>query len=140
MELEEGREADLRDLVARLDRLIPREGAHLTLPGNPGSRTAVGSRLGYLRFGVEFLLAAARPLPSSEEVPARIEPDLGYLLTREGGTPFDLCEIDEAIGSRPPVQTRLGALGQILAGLLVVAGAILLFIGAWALFRRLFGY
>jgi len=35
---------------------------------------------------------------------------------------------------------RLGAFGQIFAGLLVVAGAILLFIGGWVLFRWLFGY
>src|SRR5512143_4085114 len=110
MTLDESQEAEAADLVARLDRLIPREGAHLTLPSEPGARTTIGNRLGYLRFGLEFLIAALRPLPESEHEPPRIEPDLGGVLTSGSRAPFDLCELDEAIASRPPARTRLGFL------------------------------
>jgi len=139
MELEEEREAELRELVERLDRLVPKDGAHLTIPGDPDGNTTVGSRLGYLRFGVEFLAAALRPLPHTEVAPTRIEPDIDYLLTQGSDAPFDLCEVDEAIGSRPPVRSRLGPLGQLAAGVLVVAALILVFIGGSVVVRWLFG-
>lgn len=137
-EPEGAREAELRELVARLDRLIPREGAHLTIPGDPDGRTTIGSRLGYLRFGVEFLAAALSPLPDSERVPNRIEPKLDYLLSAGSETPFDLCEIDEAIVSRPPVRSRLGPLGQLSAGVFLVALVVMVFIGGAAVVRWLF--
>lgn len=139
MELGEAREAEIRTLVERLDRLIPKDGAHLTIPGDPERRTTVGSRLGYLRFGIEFLAAALQPLPGSEAVPARIEPDVDYLLSPGSEAPFDLCEIDEAIGSRPPVRTRLGPFGQLLAAVLVVAALIAVFVGGSVVMRWLFG-
>lgn len=139
MELDETRETELRDLVGRLDRLIPRDGAHLTIPGNPEGATTVGNRLGYLRLGVEFLTAALHPLASSDAAPARIVPDLDRLLTDGSRPPFELCEIDEAISSRPPVSSGLGAPGQLLAGVLVVAALILCFIGASVVWRWLFG-
>lgn len=138
MELDEARESELRDIVERLDRLIPKDGAHLTIPGNADG-TTVGNRLGYLRFGVEFLGAALHPQPSTETAPARIVPDLDDLLTDGSRTPFELCEIDEAIGSRPPVSSGLGAPGQLLAGVLVVAALVLCFIGAAVVWRWLFG-
>jgi hypothetical protein len=139
MRLEEPREAEIRDLVERLDRLVPTEGAHLTIGGHPDGKTTLGSRLGYLRFGVAFLAAALDPLPSSEEAPTRIEPALDGLLTEDSHSPFELCEIDEAIASRPPVRTGLGAIGQILAGVLVVAALILVFLGGSVLVRWIFG-
>jgi len=137
--MDEAREAELQDLVERLDRLVPKEGAHLTIPSDPEGRTTVGSRLGYLRFGVEFLVASLRPLPASEAAPARIEPEMDYLLAEGSEAPFALCEVDEAIGSRPPVRSGLGALGQLVAGLLAVAALILLFVGAAVAVRWLFG-
>lgn len=137
-ELEEARETELRDLVERLDRLIPKEDAHLTIPGNPEGTTTVGNRLGYLRFGVEFLSAALHPLPSSVDAPTRIVPELDSLLSEGSRTPFEVCEIDEAIGSRPPVSSGLGAPGQLVAGVLVVAALILCFIGASVAWRWLF--
>jgi hypothetical protein len=139
MELEEDREAELRALVERLDHLIPRGGAHLTMPGDPDGRTTVGSRLGYLRLGVELLAAALRPLPATEAAPARVEPELDYLLTEGSRAPFELCEVDEAIISRPPVGSRLGALGQLLAAVLAVGALIALFIGGSYVVRWLFG-
>jgi hypothetical protein len=130
MELEQAREAELRELVDRLDRLIPKHGAHLTIPSDPDGRTTIGSRLGYLRLGVELLAAALRPLPSSELGPTRVEPKIDYLLTEGSRAPFDLCEIDEAIISRPPVRSGLGAPGQLLSAVLAVGALVLLFIGA----------
>jgi hypothetical protein len=139
MELEGTRETELRELVERLDRLIPKDGAHLSIPADADGNTTLGSRLGYLRLGVEFLVAALEPQPSSDEAPTRIIPDLDYLLTDGSETPFDLCEIDEAIGSRPPVRTRLGPLGQLVAAILVIGALILIFIGGSAVLNRLLG-
>jgi hypothetical protein len=138
MELEEPLETQLHELVARLDSLVPREGAHLTLTGDSGGRTSIGNRLGYLRFGVEFLVAALAPLPASEEAPTRIEPDVGYLLTEGSSVPFELSEVDEAIGSRPPVEARLGLVGQLAAGVGLVALVLLILFAVFTLLRWAF--
>ena len=135
----EENEAEIAELVAQLDRLIPRAGAHLTIPSEPDARTTIGNRSGYLRFGLEFLAAALRPLPETEHEPPRIEPALGGLLTANSQAPFDLCEVDEAITSRPPARTRLGFFSQLAVGVALVAAVILLFIGASIVLRWLFG-
>lgn len=139
MLLDEDREAELELLVARLDRLVPKDGARLAVPANGGGTAAVGNRLGYLRFGIEFLRAALRPRPQSEDEPPRITPDLGYVLTERSRLPFDSCELDEAIVSRPRVASGLGALGQIGGGVLTVIALILAFIGATVVWRWVFG-
>lgn len=139
MELDEAREDEIRSAVERLDRLIPRDGAHLAIGAEGSGRTAVGSRLGYLRFGLEFLAAAVQPLPATETEPARIVPSLDYLLARGSRPPFDLCEIDEAIGSRPPVRSGLGALGELLAAVVAVVALIALFLAGAVAVRWLFG-
>jgi len=139
MLLDEAREAELLDVVARLDRLVPRDGAHLTVPADPEGSATIGNRLGYLRFAIEFMTAALRPLPESEVAPPRIAPDLGYVLTDGSRTPFELCELDESIVSRPPARTRLGVVGQLGGGVLVVVLLILLLIGASVVWRWIFG-
>jgi hypothetical protein len=139
MDLGEAQEAELQELVERLDRAIPKESAHLAIPADADGNTTVGNRLGYLRFGLEFLAAALHPVPACDRAPTRIIPDIRYLLTQGSRTPFDLCEIDEAIGSRPPVASRLGAIGQLLAGVLVVTALVLCVIGAGVAWRWLFG-
>jgi hypothetical protein len=136
MHLDGERETELRELAARLDRLVPREGAHVTLL--PATDATVGNQMGYLRFGLEFLLAALDPLPATETAPSRIVPRLEGLLTEDSAR-LDSCELDEAIESRPPVQSRLGAGGQLLAGVLTVAAVILLLIGASVVWRWIFG-
>ena len=138
MELEEPLETQLRELVARLDNLVPRDGAHLTLTGDSNGRTSSGNRLGYLRFGVEWLVAALAPLPASDESPTRIEPDLGYLLTPGSSVPFELSEVDEAIGSRPPVEARLGLIGHLVAGVVLVGLLLLIVFAVFALARWVF--
>jgi hypothetical protein len=135
--LDEAREAELGELVARLDRLIPKEGAHLSLPASADPRAIVGNRLGYLRFGVEILRAALRPAAGSDDSAPGIAPQLDYLASRE--TPFAFGEIDESITSRPPVASSLGALGQLAAAVLVVGAVVALFIAASVLWRWVFG-
>lgn len=136
---EEASEAEIQELVERLERLIPRDGAHLTIPSGPDGSSTTGNRRGYLRFGLEFLAAALRPLPATEEAPARIVPDIEYLLSEDSRAPFELCEIDESIVSRPPVRTGLGPLGELLAGLLVVGALIVMLVGLSVVVRWIFG-
>jgi hypothetical protein len=139
MRLDDAAEAELEELVARLDRLVPREAAHVTIPADPDGSATVGNRSGYLRLGVELMSAALRPLPDSGALPPRIEPRLEGLLTEGSRSPFELCEIDESIASRPPVASRLGVLGQLGAGVVVVAAILLLFLGAALVWRWVFG-
>ena len=139
MDLDDETEAELRDLVDRLDRLVPSEGAHLTLPADAEGRTTAGNRAGYLRLGIELLQAALAPLPASDEAPARVVPQVEGLLTEGSRAPFELCELDESIGSRPPAQSRLGAFGQMGVGVGAVLAVILAFIGAVVLWHWLFG-
>ena len=139
MELDEETEAELQDLVDRLDRLVPKQGAHLTLPADAEGRTTAGNRAGYLRLGIELVRAALSPVPASDEAPAQVVPQVEGLLTEGSRAPFELCELDESIGSRPPAQSRLGVFGQMGAGVAVVLILILAFIGAAVLWRWLFG-
>jgi hypothetical protein len=139
MKLDEAREEEIREAVERLDRLIPKDGAHLAIGTETDGRTTAGSRLGYLRFGVAFLTAALQPLPATERQPARIVPELGELLRGGSRAPFELCEIDEAIGSRPPVRSGLGPLGELFTALIVVAALIALFVAGAFVVRWIFG-
>jgi hypothetical protein len=139
MKLDEDKEQALRELVESLDRLVPREGAHLALGGDASSRTTVGNRAGYMRLGLELLRASLTPLPETATEPPRIEPNLGYLLTASSSSPFTLCEIDESIVSRPPVASGLGLLGQLAAGVLIVIAFGLLVAGVALVFRWIFG-
>lgn len=138
MLLDEEREAELELLAARLDRLIPTGGARLLVEGDSGS-TLVGNRVGYLRLAIELLKAALRPVAQSDTAPARITPDLGGLLGDPSRSPFASCELDEAVVSRPPAVSGLGALGQIGAGVAVVAVMVLLLIGVSVVWRWVFG-
>lgn len=139
MEMDEEREQEIREAVERLDGLIPKDGAHLAIGVETGGKTTAGSRLGYLRLGVEFLTAALRPLPATETEPPRIEPELGYLLRAGSRAPFDRCEIDEAIGSRPPIRSALGPLGELFTAVIVVAALILVFLAGAVVVRWIFG-
>jgi hypothetical protein len=139
MHVDEDTELALRELVASLDRLVPRDGAHLILAGDANARTTVGNRAGYMRLAIELLSASLLPLAGSETEPPRIEPDLDYLLTPGSRSPFTLCEIDESIVSRPPVVSGLGLFGQLVAGVLIVMAIGLLLAGVAFVFRRLFG-
>src|SRR5512141_1299604 len=128
MRLDEEVEAELHDLVGRLDALVPSEGAHITIPADAEGRTSAGNRLGYLRLGIEILVAALHPVPPSDDRPAEVVPQLQGLLSEGSRPPFETCELDESIGSRPPVESRLGGLGQIGIGVGVVFVVLLAFV------------
>lgn len=130
---------EIHELVERLDRLVPRGGAHLMIPAHASAATIIGNRIAYLRLGIEFLKAALHPAQGPSDEAPRVGPNIAYLLAEGSSSPFDLCELDESIASRPPVQSRLGPLGQLAAGVLVVALLVLLFIGSAVAWRWVFG-
>ena len=101
-------------------------------------RASAGNRLGYLRFGVEFLVAALHPVPASEDSPAQIVPQLGGLLSEGSRPPFETCELDESIGSRPPARTRFGPVAQLVAGVVLVLMIIVMLVGVAWLWRWIF--
>jgi hypothetical protein len=131
-------EPELRDLVDELDRRIPKAGARLKLPADQDLDTTVGTQLGYLRLGVEFLRAGLDPIADSPSEIPRIPLDIGYLLTPDSKTPFDLCEIDEEVERLPARARKLGALGQILTAVVTVALIGSLLVGAAAVFSWFF--
>jgi hypothetical protein len=139
MRLDDESEAELREIALRLEQLVPGDTAHLTIPADADGKTSAGNRAGYLRFGLAFLRAALDPLPATDTEPARIVPELEGLLSRDSRAPFELCEIDESIVSRPPVSSGLGAPGQLASAVLVVALLLLCLIGASVVWRWFFG-
>ena len=139
MLLDEDREAELQELVERLDRLVPKDDARLATSDPADGRALIGNRAGYLRFAIAFLHAALQPLPQSDDEPPRIAPDLGSLFTEGSQVPFESCELDESIVSRPPASSGLGALGQLGGGVAAVFAIILLLIGASVVWRWIWG-
>lgn len=135
---EQAREAELRALVERLGELLPRDGAHLTVSGDGSRRSTIGNRRGYLRLGVELLRAALAPLPATDTSPAHVDPALDGLLSEGSAPPLGFCEVDEAIVSRPPVQSRLGALGQLAAAVAAVVALLAALLAGVVTLRRLF--
>jgi len=129
----------IESLVERLDRLVPKAGAHLMIPADPSGATIVGNRSAYLRLGIEILKAALHPVQGAGADAPRIGPEIGYLLGEGSRAPFDLWELDESIASRPPIQSRLGPLGQLAAGVLAVGLLILLLIAGALVWRWIFG-
>ena len=100
MLFEDEEEVELRALVARLDRLVPRDGAHVMVSTPDDPHTSVGNRVGFLRLGIEMLLGALDPIEAPEGGPPLVTPRLDYLLTDGARTPFEACEVDESIASR----------------------------------------
>jgi len=123
---------ELRELVDQLDRLIPKEGAKLRIPADPDGNTTIGTQRGYLRLGVELLRAGLTPTAAAEPEIPQLPLDIGYLLTPDSETPFDLCEIDENVDQLPARSRKLGPLGQLVAALVTVAALALIVLGAVA--------
>jgi hypothetical protein len=123
---------ELRDLVDRLDRLVPKEGARLRMPADADGNTTAGTQRGYLRLGVELLRAGldpTDPVPGERvHVPLVIE----YLMTSDSQPPFEVCELAEDPDHLPPRARKLGAVGQLMAALMAVVVLGLIGLGAAA--------
>ena len=66
-------------------------------------------------------------------------PDSDERRTDDTETPFDLFEAEEDVGSSAPVGSLLGAIGQIVTAVLVVALLVAVFIGGAVALRWIFG-
>jgi hypothetical protein len=129
---------ELRELVDQLDRLIPKEGAKLKIPADPDGSAMIGTQRGYLRLGVELLRAGLTPTAATEAEIPQLPLDIGYLLTPDSKTPFNLCEIDENVDQLPARSKKLGPLGQLVAALFTVAALGLIVLGAGVALSWLF--
>lgn len=133
-------DSELSELVERLDRLVPRGGAKVRIPGPADGTATLGTLNGYRRLGIELLRATEAPLPGMEQGQARLPLDLDYLLLGDEESPLDLCEVDEQLESRPaPRKPRLDPIAQLLAAAVVVVLLVLVLIGASAVLGWIFG-
>jgi hypothetical protein len=124
---------ELRDLVDRLDRLVPKEGARLRMPADADGNTTAGTQRGYLRLGVEILRAGLDPAdPGVAGERAHVPLDIDYLMTSDSRPPFEVCELVEDPDHLPPRARKLGPVGQLMAALMAVAVLGLIGLGAAA--------
>lgn len=130
---------ELKTLVDALDRAIPRDRAHLRIPGDPDGNTTLGTQQGYLRLGVEFLKAGLDPraVGESHDLP-HIPLDVAYLLSPGSRSPFELCELVDEVPPQPWRTGALGALGQLFAAGVAVVAVGLVLIGTVAVLSWIF--
>lgn len=125
-------------LIAELDGLVPREGATVKLVqygGGPDESQFVANRLGYLRFGIEFLRSGlAAPAASAGETPAAAV-DLEYLIHPDSDISFDWFERLEDLSKSQVVPGWTGWVPGVLLPLGCVAVAALAVLGAVTLVR-----
>jgi hypothetical protein len=126
---------ELRELVDRLDRLVPKEGARLRIPTDAEGHTA-GTQRGYLRLGIEVLRAALAPVETADHRP-HLPLAIDYLMTPDSVTPFEVCEIVDDPDRLPPPERKLGAIGQLMAALIAVVVLGLIGLGAAAILSRI---
>jgi hypothetical protein len=128
---------ELRELVERLDRLVPKEGARLRLRAE-GEAAAAGTQRGYLRLGIEMLRAALDPAATgSADHRPHLPLAIDYLMTPDSATPFEVCEIVDDPDRLPPPERKLGAIGQLMAALIAVVVLGLIGLGAAAILSRI---
>jgi hypothetical protein len=139
MPLDDDRDAEILESLEHLETLVPVAGAHLTLGEPGGARTIAGNRSGYMRLGLALIRASLAPIPATGDTPARIEPDLRGLLTSGSPAPFESYELDESIGSRPPVESPIHPVLQLLAGVVAVAVIIAAFVAVAFVVRWILG-
>lgn len=130
----------IRELVAELDSLVPREGARICLQvygGGPDESRVVANEGGYLRFGIEFLKAGlCSPVGSSPGSMSwltagkgsLVECDLEGLLTEASDVHFESFVLSDEDGGRDTASATprlllaiVGQAGCLLAGLGLLA-------------------
>jgi hypothetical protein len=105
-------------------------------PGGDVGRVLTGAGYGEQRRGgagyLRIIIRSRVPeRPDHEELTEADDP------AGHADAPFDLFDLDDEDGSAVPVHSWLGAIGQMIAALLVVVALVALFIGAAVAFRRL---
>ena len=83
----------IQDAIRFLDAEVPRQHAKVKLEqygGGPDESRMIANKLGFLRFGIEFLKAAhARPSDQQSNI---VDIELDYLLTTDSSISFDWFE------------------------------------------------
>jgi len=101
------------ELVSKLDALVPRDGARVSLAqygGGPDESRVIANQRGYLRLGIEFLKAAFAPHEKQHLVKA----DIRYLLTEDSDVSFDWFERREDLPKRTAEEgKRVSVVGTI---------------------------
>ena len=115
-------EFSIRPLIDELDRLVPKDGAEVRLVqygGGPDETKFVGTRRGYLRFGIEFLKGATGPL--SGESASSVNVDLDYLIASSdvGLDWFELHENLPAADHVDPLSWRNRLIGWAIGGIVI---------------------
>jgi hypothetical protein len=138
----------LHELIAELDRLVPRTDAVVWedhgLYGSEFDPAFGGNRVGYLRLGIEFLKVADAPAVPGQ--PERVLADLSYLVNaeRERGESaiFERREIgpDELQAPREPPSRLAGTLQWMTLVIVLLVVVLLLLLGLADLFRRASGW
>lgn len=116
-------EAHVRLLVDELDRAIPKDGAEVRLfqyGGGPDETKFVGTRQGYLRFGVEFLKGGIGPF--SGDTASSVKVDLDYLVTSDSDVGLDWFERHDylpAADHLDPPSWRNRLIGWVIVGVVI---------------------
>ena len=101
------------ELVSRLDALVPRDGARVSLAqygGGPDESRVIANQRGYLRLGIEFLKAAFAP----HEKQHLVKTDIRYLLTEDSDVSFDWFERREDLPKHTAEESkRVSVIGTI---------------------------
>ena len=137
-------------LIRDLDGAVPREGALVRLDLYGGGSDESGlraNRLGYLRFGIEFLKAGittqdADPiiLPLGAVRTPTVHVDLDYLVDQDSGVQLQYFEWDEDIRRGAVDEARSewpNGVAAVGCGAALIAVAALLLIGAGTVLRWL---
>jgi len=125
-------EEELRELVERLDREIPCDGAVVEWHRNDqGEVEVTANERGYVRLGIEFLKAALAELRSYDpEAPELPEVDVRYMMSGDSSlwpSWFEPKRNAPVAGPGPEDQTpSFGCCAGLLTVALILMGAILL--------------
>lgn len=120
----------IKKLVADLDAAVPRAGARVHLSqygGGPDESKMVANQRGYLRLGIELLMAAFAP--PSQQTKEQIQVDLRYLLTDDSTVGFDWFERREDLAAATRAERKPSRLIPAILVSVLVAVLILGMIG-----------
>ena len=110
---------EISDLVARIDRLVPRRGASILVKPDGNGLLMFGNPDGYMRLGIEILKAVIAAGPPGLEG-KRLEPDLNHVFDEGGDViTFDLVDNPSFLSPTPTEEGRVGC-GGVALGITIV--------------------